>query len=224
MELIFFSKDINFTSLFILYALCRCSFLTRLKTSPMCSEASSRLVTQTYDKIDSVTRRRLEVNPPLWGVTTKTWRTDFLQECSKYAIWKIRITYHTLQNNIGYKSKKIWKQMSKSYCFVTSCGMEIACLLYCHSLCTLPKDLLILEWNASVGYSLDNTLSHPFVCCPSWNQNTQHEAIKSVKESRNAWWHKSTYQINHILTTYHVQKTNHMLVLAMLFQMFLSKW
>jgi len=33
---------------FILYALCKCSFLTRLSTSPMCSDASSRFVTLTY--------------------------------------------------------------------------------------------------------------------------------------------------------------------------------
>jgi len=29
--------------------------------------------------------------------------------------------------------------------------------------CTFPKDLLMLAWNASVGYSFDKTLSHPFV-------------------------------------------------------------
>lgn len=28
---------------------------------------------------------------------------------------------------------------------------------------TLPKDLLMLAWNAKLGYSFDKTLSHPFV-------------------------------------------------------------
>lgn len=28
---------------------------------------------------------------------------------------------------------------------------------------TFPKDLLMLAWNARVGYSFDKTLSHPFV-------------------------------------------------------------
>lgn len=53
-------------------------------------------------------------------------------------------------------------------------------LLYIESVHTLPKDLLILAWNAKVGYSLDNALSHPFVVQAGTRSHCMKQ-LKSVK-------------------------------------------
>jgi hypothetical protein len=43
---------------------------------------------------------------------------------------------------------------------------------------TLPNDLLMLAWNARVGYSLDNTLSHPLVAQAGTKSHWENQALK----------------------------------------------
>lgn len=56
---------------------------------------------------------------------------------------------------------------------------------------TLPKDLLMLAWNAKLGYSFDKTLSHPFVAQAGtrshWDERTF--KVKSIYGKMIHWWY-----------------------------------
>lgn len=61
---------------------------------------------------------------------------------------------------------------------------------------TLPKDLLMLAWKAKLGYSLDNTLSHPFVAQAGIRSHCQKRDFKkNSREKNEILWISNDYEI-----------------------------
>lgn len=53
---------------------------------------------------------------------------------------------------------------------------------------TLPNDFLMLAWNARVGYSFDNTLSHPFVAQAGIRSHWENQTLECSSVRREHKW------------------------------------